>query len=51
MIAISCGRDKRLREVRICFTKDLEPRACGANEAQQKLCPHEKLVMQPVRTR
>jgi len=51
MIAISCGRDRRLREVRICFTKDLQPRACGANEAQPKLCPHEKLVMPPVRGR
>jgi len=51
MISISCGRDKRLREVRICFTKDLKPRACGANEAQPKLCRHEKLVMPPVRGR
>ncbi|GBE43118.1 ribonuclease I precursor [bacterium BMS3Bbin10] len=51
MISIACGRGKRLREVRICFTKDLEPRACGVNEAQAKLCRLNRVVMPPVRGR
>ena len=48
-IAIACGRGRRLREVRICFTKDLAPRACGANEDQRRLCRLDKVVMPPVR--
>jgi ribonuclease T2 len=51
MISIACGRNKRLREVRICFTKDLQLRSCGANEIQQKLCRLDKIVMPPVRGR
>lgn len=51
MISIACGRNKRLREVRICFTRDLELRACGANEAQSKLCRLNRIVMPPVRGR
>jgi ribonuclease T2 len=51
MISISCGRNKRLREVRICLSKDLELRSCGANETQQKLCRLDKIVMPPVRGR
>lgn len=48
MISISCGR-KRLREVRICFTKDLKPRECGPNETQRRLCRLEHVLMPPVR--
>lgn len=51
MISISCGRNKRLREVRICLSKDLELRSCGANETQQKLCRVDKIIMPPVRGR
>jgi len=51
MISITCGRNKRLREVRICFSRELEPRACGVNEAQAKLCRLERIVMPPVRGR
>ena len=51
MISIACGRNKRLREVRICFSKGLELRPCGANETQQKLCRLDKIVMPPVRGR
>ncbi len=50
MISISCGR-KRLRGVRICFSKDLALRGCGANETQQKLCKLDKIVMPGVRGR
>ncbi len=51
MISISCGRNKRLRGVRICFSKDLALRGCGANETQQKLCKLDKIVMPGVRGR
>ena len=51
MISIACGRNKRLRELRICFSKGLELRPCGVNETQQKLCRLDKIVMPPVRTR
>ncbi len=50
MIAVHCGnrRDRaNLREVRICFTDDFRPRACGRNERQQ--CRARQLVMPPVR--
>lgn len=51
MISVACGRNKRLREVRICFTKNLELRACGVNESQPKLCRQGRIVMPPVRGR
>ncbi len=49
MIAVACGRGKRLREVRICYTKDLALRACGPNEEQRKLCALDAIVLPPVR--
>lgn len=30
-VRVSCYRDDELQEVRICFNKDLSPRACGAS--------------------
>jgi ribonuclease T2 len=50
MMAVHCGnrRDSgNLRDVRICFTRDLEPRPCGSNESRQ--CHASELVMPPVR--
>ncbi len=49
MISIACGRRNRLRDVRICFNRRLEPIACGVNENQRKLCRRETIVMPPVR--
>ncbi len=49
MISISCNRRKRLREVRICFSRLGKPRACGPNEAQRKLCRAETILMPPMR--
>lgn len=50
-VAISCGgAGNRLKEVRICFTKDGELRACGANEEQRKLCNAQKMYVPPVRS-
>jgi ribonuclease T2 len=37
MIVVSC-RGQKLLDVRICFGRDLFPRACGSNE-EQRVCP------------
>lgn len=50
MIAVGCGgRDDRLREVRICFSKTGELQSCGANETQRKLCRSARVHVPPVR--
>ena len=49
MISISCGSRHRLREIRICFDRNLQPRSCGQNEAQKRLCRSEKIYLPPVR--
>ncbi len=51
MIAVACGRSRRLREVRICFSKDLKLTSCGVNERQSKLCKQKRIIMPPVRSR
>ena len=43
------GAGNRLKEVRICFTKDGEFRACGRNEDQRRLCSAERMYVPPVR--
>ena len=51
-IAIVCqGGGGRLREVRICFTKDGRPRACGSNENQRRLCSANQVLVPPVRSK
>jgi ribonuclease T2 len=45
-ITVGCDR-KRLREVRICFTRDLKFRDCSPSV--QGACHSEKLIMPPVR--
>ncbi len=50
MLSVQCGnaRDEaRLSELRVCFDKQGEFRACGANE--QRACRARVLVMPPVR--
>ena len=47
MISVQCGRRKRLRELRFCFTKDLKLRSCGSNEKRE--CRSNTLVLPPVR--
>jgi ribonuclease T2 len=51
-IAVSCARGDRgrLREVRICFSKDARPIACGPNEDQRKLCQAREMAVPPVRS-
>lgn len=48
MISIDC-KSRNLRELRICFSRDLKPVRCGVNEQQQKLCSAQKIAMPPVR--
>jgi ribonuclease T2 len=45
-IAIGCD-NKRLREVRICLSKDLQFRDC--DEIARRGCPRDQLVMPPLR--
>jgi ribonuclease T2 len=45
-MAVGCD-DKRLREVRICMTRDLGFRECA--EIERRSCRRDKLVMPPVR--
>jgi ribonuclease T2 len=49
MISIVCGRRNRLREVRICFDRNLNLRACGGNESQHNLCRLDRVILPPVR--
>lgn len=50
MMAISCGGPgNRLKEVRICFDKGGEFRACGQNENQRRLCSADRMYVPPVR--
>ena len=49
MLSVACGRRDRVREVRVCFTREGEPRSCGRNEAQERLCRADKVTMPPVR--
>ncbi|HKQ55230.1 MAG TPA: ribonuclease T [Methyloceanibacter sp.] len=46
MISITC-RKANLLDVRVCFGRDLTPRACGANEDQGRLCPLPKIAVPP----
>ncbi len=50
-IAVVCeGRNGRLKEVRICFAKGGEPRACGDNESPRRLCQADRIYAPPVRS-
>jgi ribonuclease T2 len=47
MISVSCRREN-LIDIRVCFGRDLFPRACGVNEDQKRLCPAAKIAVPPV---
>lgn len=48
MISVACaGPGSRLRDVRICFSRDGAPRACGGNE--ERLCRGSRMHVPPVR--
>ncbi len=48
MISIVCGK-RRLKEVRICYSRKGHLTACGQNENQKKLCRLPKVYLPPVR--
>ena len=51
-IAVACARGNRgrLREIRICFSKDAKPIACGPNEDERRLCSASEMAVPPVRS-
>jgi ribonuclease T2 len=50
MIVVQCGGSgNRLKEVRICFSRDGNFRSCGPNENQRRLCSAERMYVPPVR--
>lgn len=51
-IAVSCGRGNRarLREVRVCFSRDGKPRPCGNNENPRRLCSARQVYVPPARS-
>jgi len=51
MVAVVCGgRGGQLKEVRFCLSKDGNPRACGNNENQRKLCSANQVSVPPARS-
>lgn len=49
-IAVECGGPgNRLKEVRVCFTKEGEFRSCGRNEDQRRMCSADRMYVPPVR--
>lgn len=51
MIAVSCrGSGNRLREIRVCFTRDGKPRSCGYNEHPRNMCKAQRMFVPPVRS-
>jgi ribonuclease T2 len=48
MVQVVCSR-RLLREVRVCFSKDLTPRPCSQREQSRRLCNYDTVMMPPVR--
>jgi ribonuclease T2 len=46
MMAVSC-QERKLRDIRICFGRDLPPRPCGTNEDEARLCPRDRVALSP----
>jgi ribonuclease T2 len=49
MIGVDCARG-RLKEVRICFSREGQLKTCGRNEEQGRLCRTNSIVLPPVRS-
>ena len=50
MFVIKCGGSgNRLEEVRVCFDRAGQFRACGKNEDQRKSCAAPRMYVPPVR--
>ena len=51
MLGVACGGPgNRMREVRICFTREGEPTRCGRNEEQSRLCRSQHMHVPPARS-
>jgi ribonuclease T2 len=51
MLGVACGGPgNRMREVRICFTREGEPTRCGRNEEQSRLCRSQRMHVPPARS-
>ena len=49
-LAVACGGSgNRLREIRVCFSREGAYRPCGRNEDAWRLCSADKLYLPPVR--
>jgi len=48
-VTVACGRGRRLREVRICFSRDLKPTACGRTGDRARRCRLARVILPPVR--
>lgn len=49
-LAVACGGPgNRLREIRVCFSREGSYRACGRNEDARKLCSASRIYLPPVR--
>ena len=48
MSSVTCRRPNLL-DIRVCFGRDLFPRACGVNEDQKRLCPAANIAVPPVK--
>jgi ribonuclease T2 len=50
MMSVQCGgAGNRLKEVRVCFTREGRFRTCGRNEDQRRLCSADRMYVPPVR--
>lgn len=50
MLGVACGGPgNRMKEVRICFSRDGKPTRCGRNEDQSRLCRTPSMNVPPVR--
>ncbi len=50
MLGVVCGgQGGRLREVRVCFSREGEFRTCGQNESPRRLCNLQRMFVPPVR--
>jgi ribonuclease T2 len=52
MLAVVCqrGGGNKLREIRICMTRDGKPQSCGSNEDPGRLCRASQVSVPPVRS-
>jgi ribonuclease T2 len=48
MMSVSCNHNK-LKDIRLCFSRELKLRPCGSSETHRKSCPQDKLVIPPLR--